>query len=93
MAIWAYVTVLLSMNGIPQMLAVLAGMILAGSIRDDVPLPEVITDTAKAKDAMYKALRGVDMTVMLGTMLDSIAVGSLLPSYAKPSAWTSSPSL
>ena len=57
--------------------------ILAGSIRDDGPLPEVITDTMKAKDAMDKALRGVDMTIMLGTMLHSIAVGNLLPSYVK----------
>lgn len=57
--------------------------ILAGSIRDDGPLPEVITDTVKAKDAMDKALRGVDMTIMLGTMLHSIAVGNLLPSYVK----------
>jgi lysine-ketoglutarate reductase/saccharopine dehydrogenase-like protein (TIGR00300 family) len=57
--------------------------ILAGSIRDDGPLPEVITDTAKAKDAMDMALRGVDMTIMLGTMLHSIAVGNLLPSYVK----------
>ncbi len=57
--------------------------ILAGSIRDDGPLPEVITDTAKAKDAMDKALRGVNMTIMLGTMLHAIAVGNLLPSYVK----------
>ncbi len=57
--------------------------ILAGSIRDDGPLPEVITDTVKAKDAMDKALRGVDMTIMMGTMLHSIAVGNLLPSYVK----------
>jgi lysine-ketoglutarate reductase/saccharopine dehydrogenase-like protein (TIGR00300 family) len=57
--------------------------ILAGSIRDDGPLPEVITDTAKAKDAMDKALRGVNMTIMLGTMLHAIAVGNLLPSFVK----------
>ncbi len=57
--------------------------ILAGSIRDDGPLPEVITDTVKAKDAMEMALRGVDMTIMLGTMLHSIAVGNLLPSFVK----------
>lgn len=57
--------------------------ILAGSIRDDGPLPEVITDTVKAKDAMDMALRGVDMTIMLGTMLHSIAVGNLLPSFVK----------
>ncbi len=57
--------------------------ILAGSIRDDGPLPEVITDTVRAKDAMDKALRGVEMTIMLGTMLHSIAVGNLLPSFVK----------
>jgi lysine-ketoglutarate reductase/saccharopine dehydrogenase-like protein (TIGR00300 family) len=57
--------------------------ILAGSIRDDGPLPEVITDTVKAKDAMDRILRGVDMTIMLGTMLHSIATGNLLPSSVK----------
>ena len=57
--------------------------ILAGSIRDDGPLPEVITDTVNAKDAMEKALAGVDMVIMMGTMLHSIAVGNLLPSYVK----------
>jgi len=57
--------------------------ILAGSIRDDGPLPEVITDTVKAKDAMEKALYGIDMAIMMGTMLHSIAVGNLLPSYVK----------
>ena len=57
--------------------------ILAGSIRDDGPLPEVITDTVMAKDAMEKALRGVDMTIMMSTMLHSIAVGNLLPSRVK----------
>lgn len=57
--------------------------ILAGSIRDDGPLPEVITDTVKAKDAMEESLRGVDMTIMMSTMLHSIAVGNLLPSYVK----------
>jgi lysine-ketoglutarate reductase/saccharopine dehydrogenase-like protein (TIGR00300 family) len=57
--------------------------ILAGSIRDDGPLPEVITDIVKAKDAMEKALRGVDMTIMMSTMLHSIAVGNLLPSRVK----------
>jgi hypothetical protein len=32
---------------------------------------------------MEKALRGVDMTIMMSTMLHSIAVGNLLPSYVK----------
>jgi hypothetical protein len=43
----------------------------------------VITDTINAKDAMEKALRGVDMTIMMCTMLHSIAVGNLLPSSVK----------
>jgi lysine-ketoglutarate reductase/saccharopine dehydrogenase-like protein (TIGR00300 family) len=57
--------------------------ILAGSIRDDGPLPEVITDTVRAKDAMERALREVEMAIMMGSMLHSIAAGNLLPSYVK----------
>ncbi len=57
--------------------------ILAGSIRDDGPLPEVITDVMVAKKEMKRALRGVDMVLMLATMLHSIAVGNLLPSTVK----------
>ena len=57
--------------------------ILAGSIRDDGPLPEVITDVMVAKNEMKKALRGIDMVLMLATMLHSIAVGNLLPSKVK----------
>lgn len=57
--------------------------ILAGSIRDDGPLPEVITDVMVAKKEMKRALRGVDMVIMLATMLHSIAVGNLLPSTVK----------
>ena len=57
--------------------------ILAGSIRDDGPLPEVITDVMVAKKEMKKALRGIDMVIMLATMLHSIAVGNLLPSTVK----------
>jgi lysine-ketoglutarate reductase/saccharopine dehydrogenase-like protein (TIGR00300 family) len=57
--------------------------ILAGSIRDDGPLPEVITDVMEAKKAMKEALRGIGMVMMLATMLHSIAVGNLLPSTVK----------
>jgi len=57
--------------------------ILAGSIRDDGPLPEVITDVMEAKKAMKEALRDIDMVIMLSTMLHSIAVGNLLPSTVK----------
>ncbi len=57
--------------------------ILAGSIRDDGPLPEVITDVMVAKSEMKKALRNVDLVLMLATTLHSIAVGNLLPSWVK----------
>ena len=57
--------------------------VLAGSIRDDGPLPDVITDTMVAQKAMFDALRGVDMAIMMSTMLHSIATGNLLPSKVK----------
>lgn len=57
--------------------------VLAGSIRDDGPLPEVVTDVMEAKKKMREALRGVEMILMLATMLHSIAVGNLLPSTVK----------
>ncbi|MEM1578159.1 MAG: TIGR00300 family protein [Archaeoglobaceae archaeon] len=57
--------------------------ILAGSIRDDGPLPEVITDVMVAKREMKRALQGIDMVLMFATTLHSIAVGNLLPSWVK----------
>ncbi|AIY90100.1 ornithine cyclodeaminase [Geoglobus acetivorans] len=66
--------------------------ILAGSIRDDGPLPEVITDTMEAKKAMKNALKGVNMVIMLASMLHSIAVGNLLPSVVKTICVDSNPS-
>jgi lysine-ketoglutarate reductase/saccharopine dehydrogenase-like protein (TIGR00300 family) len=54
--------------------------VLAGSIRDDGPLPEVITDVIEAQQAMRRVIHsGVDVALMLSTMLHSIAVGNLLP--------------
>jgi lysine-ketoglutarate reductase/saccharopine dehydrogenase-like protein (TIGR00300 family) len=57
--------------------------VLAGSIRDDGPLPEVITDTMAAQDAMRELLKDSDLVLMMATMLHSIAVGNMLPSYVK----------
>jgi lysine-ketoglutarate reductase/saccharopine dehydrogenase-like protein (TIGR00300 family) len=57
--------------------------VLAGSIRDDGPLPEVITDTMAAQDAMRELLKNADLVLMMATMLHSIAVGNMLPSYVK----------
>jgi lysine-ketoglutarate reductase/saccharopine dehydrogenase-like protein (TIGR00300 family) len=57
--------------------------VLAGSIRDDGPLPEVITDVLAAQRAMRAKLGGVKVAMMMGTMLHSIAVGNLLPADVK----------
>ena len=53
-------------------------MVLAGSIRDDGPLPDVITDSIQAQAAMRTALSGVGIAIMLATTLHSIATGNLL---------------
>jgi len=57
--------------------------ILAGSIRDDGPLPETLMDLVAAQDAYADALAGVDVVVMLSSMLHSIGVGNMLPSWVK----------
>ena len=57
--------------------------VLAGSIRDDGPLPDVITDTAESQKLMRKYAQEVDMVIMISTMLHSIATGNLLPSRVK----------
>ncbi len=57
--------------------------VLAGSIRDDGPLPEVITDMNEAQEKYAESLRDIDVVLMLSTMLHSIAVGNMLPSSAR----------
>jgi lysine-ketoglutarate reductase/saccharopine dehydrogenase-like protein (TIGR00300 family) len=57
--------------------------ILAGSIRDDGPLPETMMDLIAAQDAYARALAGIDVVVMLSSMLHSIGVGNMLPSWVK----------
>lgn len=55
--------------------------VLAGSIRDDGPLPEVVTDVMQAQDAM-RVLSGRATTVIaVATQLHSIAAGNLIPGY------------
>jgi len=54
-------------------------IVLAGSVRDDGPLPDVITDMIVAQQRMRVALSGVRMALMLSTMLHSIATGNMLP--------------
>jgi len=57
--------------------------VLAGSIRDDGPLPEVITDMNEAQQKYTEALNNIDVVLMLSTMLHSIAVGNMLPSRVR----------
>ena len=57
--------------------------LLAGSIRDDGPLPEVVTDVLVAQDLMRQKLRGATFCLMLATTLHSIAVGNLLPAWVE----------
>ncbi len=57
--------------------------VLAGSIRDDGPLPDVITDVVDAQKEYKKVLKGADMVIMISTMLHSIATGNMLPSTVR----------
>ncbi len=57
--------------------------VLAGSLRDDGPLPEVITDMNEAQDAYAARLRGAGVVLCLSSMLHSIAVGNMLPAWVK----------
>jgi lysine-ketoglutarate reductase/saccharopine dehydrogenase-like protein (TIGR00300 family) len=57
--------------------------VLAGSIRDDGPLPDVITDVAEAQREYKRILKDASMVIMISTMLHSIATGNMLPANVK----------
>ncbi len=57
--------------------------VLAGSLRDDGPLPDTITDMNLAQDAYAEQLHGAGLVLCLGSMLHSIATGNMLPSWVK----------
>jgi len=57
--------------------------VLCGSIRDDGPLPDVVTDILEAQKQYKEILKGANMVLMLSTMLHSIAVGNMLPAKVK----------
>ncbi|USZ71524.1 TIGR00300 family protein [Natronosalvus halobius] len=57
--------------------------VLAGSIRDDGPLPDTITDSIEAQDAIREQAQQADLVLMLSTLLHSVAVGNCLPSTTK----------
>jgi hypothetical protein len=55
--------------------------VLCGSIRDDGPLPEVITDTIRAQETMRSHAIRATMAVMIATALHAIATGNMLPAF------------
>jgi len=57
--------------------------VLAGSIRDDGPLPDVITDALQAQQQMRELVHGVGFALMIATALHAIATGNLLPAWVK----------
>jgi hypothetical protein len=54
--------------------------VIAGSIRDDGPLPDTVTDSVAAQAAVREQAHEADLVVMLATLLHSVAVGNCLPS-------------
>jgi hypothetical protein len=69
------------LNGGIMHACVLRGVpfVLAGSIRDDGPLPDVITDVIDAQRAMRELIDGIGMALLVATTLHSVATGNLLP--------------
>ncbi len=54
-------------------------VVMAGTIRDDGPLPGVLTDSVKAQAAMRAALPGVSLALLVASTLHAVATGNLLP--------------
>ncbi|MBC8167652.1 MAG: TIGR00300 family protein [Bryobacteraceae bacterium] len=57
--------------------------VLAGSLRDDGPLPDTVTDMNVAQDLCSQHLKGAGLVLCLGSMLHSIAIGNMSPSWVK----------
>ncbi len=60
-----------------------ADYVIAGSIRDDGPLPDTITDAVEAQEAIREQAHEADLVLMLSTLLHSVAVGNCLPSTTR----------
>lgn len=58
-------------------------LVLAGSIRDDGPMPGVINDMQEAQRRMRQEVQGVEMALMIASMLHAIATGNLLPASVR----------
>jgi len=57
--------------------------VLAGSVRDDGPLPDTIMNLSEAQDRYAAALDGVGLVLVLSTMLHGIGVGNMLPAWVR----------
>src|SRR6202034_1271225 len=57
--------------------------VLAGSLRDDGPLPDTITDMNEAQDAYAAQLVDAGVVLCLSSMLHSIATGNMLPAWVR----------
>jgi lysine-ketoglutarate reductase/saccharopine dehydrogenase-like protein (TIGR00300 family) len=57
--------------------------VLAGSLRDDGPLPDTVTDMNEAQNQYSKHLENAGVVLCLSSMLHSIATGNMLPSWVK----------
>jgi lysine-ketoglutarate reductase/saccharopine dehydrogenase-like protein (TIGR00300 family) len=57
--------------------------VLAGSIRDDGPLPDTMMNLVDAQDRYAAALQGVKLVLVLSTMLHGIGVGNMLPAWVR----------
>ena len=55
--------------------------VLTGSIRDDGPLPDVVTDAVAAQDAMKRHTTRATMAILIATALHAIATGNMLPAF------------
>ena len=55
--------------------------VLTGSIRDDGPLPDVVTDAVQAQDAMKRHTTRATMAILIATALHAIATGNMLPAF------------
>ena len=62
--------------------------VLTGSIRDDGPLPDVITDAVQAQDAMRAHCIKATMAILIATALHAIATGNMLPAFVTQSDGT-----
>lgn len=58
-------------------------LVLAGSIRDDGPMPETLMDLVEAQEAYWRALRRADLVLILASMLHGIGTGNMVPSHVR----------